>query len=65
MWIVTVTDSELQCDHDILVYTNEDFQQLFDFIKMSPNLGLYRMEERDVCPTVELFIEEMKSEGSK
>ena len=65
MWIVSLFDLETQDVLDVLVNNNEEFERLFDFVKMSPNLELHHMEERYVCSDVDIFIEEMKENGGK
>ena len=53
MWIVSLFDTETEEILDVLVGNNEEFQKLFDYVKMSPNLELYHVEERFVCPDVD------------
>jgi len=65
MWIVEVCDTEINETYEIMVNDNYEFQQLFDFIKMSPNLELHHVEERCICPGVDVFIEEMRDSRNR
>lgn len=50
MWIVTIQDDDQQEIYEVFIADNEEMQDLFDYIKMSPNLALISMESRFIIP---------------